>query len=151
LDRLDNGSLYLELHGQLDGRTRTYFFLQIAILAILALYAADAGGGGGGFDPAKAEPRSGEEEWQQRLGARTARHKFDCCGSRLGGQDAVEDASGVSAVLGPVGSVDFVIDVAAGVGECDVLLNTTGSQPTLVPLLGTSEPLTTAPPNRSNV
>ncbi len=44
-----NGSLYLELHGQLDGRTRTYVFLQIGILAILAVYAADAGGGGQGF------------------------------------------------------------------------------------------------------
>ncbi len=44
-----NGSLYLELHGRLDGRTRTYFFLQIGILAILAAFAADAGGGGGGF------------------------------------------------------------------------------------------------------
>jgi low temperature requirement protein LtrA len=44
-----NGSLYLELHGQSDGRTRTWVFLQIGILAILAMYAADAGGGGGGF------------------------------------------------------------------------------------------------------
>ena len=44
-----NGSLYLELHGRLDGRTRTYFFLQIGILAILAVYAADASGGGRGF------------------------------------------------------------------------------------------------------
>jgi len=44
-----NGSLYLELHGRLDGRTRTYFFLQIGIIAILAVYAADASGGGGGF------------------------------------------------------------------------------------------------------
>jgi low temperature requirement protein LtrA len=44
-----NGSLYLELHGRLDGRTRTYFFLQIGILAILAVYASDARGGGGGF------------------------------------------------------------------------------------------------------
>ncbi len=44
-----NGSLYLELHGRLDGRRRTYFFLQIGILAILAVYAGDAGGGGGGF------------------------------------------------------------------------------------------------------
>jgi low temperature requirement protein LtrA len=40
-----NGSLYLELHGRLDGRTRTYFFLQIGILAVLAAYAGDAGGG----------------------------------------------------------------------------------------------------------
>jgi low temperature requirement protein LtrA len=44
-----NGSLYLELHGRLDGRTRTYFFLQIGILAILAVFANDAGGQGGGF------------------------------------------------------------------------------------------------------
>ena len=44
-----NGSLYFELHGRLDGRTRTYFFLQIGILAILAVYAADAGGKSG-FD-----------------------------------------------------------------------------------------------------
>jgi len=49
-----NGSLYLELHGRLDGRTRTYFFLQIGILAILAVYAADAAGGGGGFPIAYA-------------------------------------------------------------------------------------------------
>jgi len=44
-----NGSLYLELHGQPDGRTRMYIFLQIGILAVLAVYAADAGSGGGGF------------------------------------------------------------------------------------------------------
>jgi low temperature requirement protein LtrA len=45
-----NGSLYLELHGRLNnGRTRTYFFLQIGILAIVAVYAADAGDGGFGF------------------------------------------------------------------------------------------------------
>jgi low temperature requirement protein LtrA len=42
-----NGSLYLELHGRNDGRTRTYFFLQIGILAILAVFAADTSGGGG--------------------------------------------------------------------------------------------------------
>jgi hypothetical protein len=57
----------------------------------------------------------------------------------------------VSAVLGPVGSVDFVIEVVVGVDECDVLLNTPGSYPTLVPLLGTPEPMTTAPPDGSNV
>jgi low temperature requirement protein LtrA len=44
-----NGSLYLELHGRLDGRTRTYVFLQIGILVILAVYATDASSGGGGF------------------------------------------------------------------------------------------------------
>lgn len=42
-----NGSLYLELHGRQDGRTRTFVFLQIGILAILAVYAADAGGDSG--------------------------------------------------------------------------------------------------------
>ncbi len=42
-----NGSLYLELHGRTNGRTRTYVFLQIGILAIMAVYAADAGAGGG--------------------------------------------------------------------------------------------------------
>jgi low temperature requirement protein LtrA len=44
-----NGSVYLELHGGNDGRTRTYFFLQVGILAILAAYAADAGSGNRGF------------------------------------------------------------------------------------------------------
>jgi len=42
-----NGSLYLELHGRGDGRTRTYVFGQMGILAVLAVFAADAGGGGG--------------------------------------------------------------------------------------------------------
>ncbi|HEX6349247.1 MAG TPA: low temperature requirement protein A [Candidatus Dormibacteraeota bacterium] len=42
-----NGSLYLELHGRSNGRTRAYVFLQIGILAILAIYAADAGTTGG--------------------------------------------------------------------------------------------------------
>jgi len=38
-----NGSLYLELHGRSDGRTRTYVFLQMGILAILAVFARGAG------------------------------------------------------------------------------------------------------------
>ena len=42
-----NGSLYLELHGRSDGRTRTFVFLQIGVLTILAVFAADAGGGSG--------------------------------------------------------------------------------------------------------
>ena len=42
-----NGSLYLELHGRSDGRTRTYVFLQMGILAILAVFARDAGGRAG--------------------------------------------------------------------------------------------------------
>src|SRR5688500_15239626 len=39
-----NGSLYLELHGREDGRTRTVVFLQMGVLAVLALYTADAPG-----------------------------------------------------------------------------------------------------------
>ena len=42
-----NGSLYLEMHGRASGRTRSFVFLQIGILTILAVYAADAGGDGG--------------------------------------------------------------------------------------------------------
>jgi low temperature requirement protein LtrA len=38
-----NGSLYLELHGRSDGRTRTYVFVQMGILAILAVFARSAG------------------------------------------------------------------------------------------------------------
>jgi low temperature requirement protein LtrA len=42
-----NGSLYLELHGRLDGRTRTVVFLQIGILAVLAAFAGDVDGRNG--------------------------------------------------------------------------------------------------------
>lgn len=42
-----NGSLYLELHGRSNGRTRTYVFLQIGILTLLAAFSADAGEGSG--------------------------------------------------------------------------------------------------------
>jgi low temperature requirement protein LtrA len=42
-----NGTLYLELHGRNDGRTRTYVFIQIGILVTLAVFAADAGGSSG--------------------------------------------------------------------------------------------------------
>jgi low temperature requirement protein LtrA len=39
-----NGSLYLELHGQPDGRTRSYVFIQMGILALLAVFTEDAAG-----------------------------------------------------------------------------------------------------------
>jgi len=42
-----NGSLYVELHGRQDGRTRFFVFVQMAILALLAAFIADAGGDGG--------------------------------------------------------------------------------------------------------
>jgi low temperature requirement protein LtrA len=42
-----NGSLYLELHGREDGRTRLAVFLQMGILVLLAVFTGDAGGDGG--------------------------------------------------------------------------------------------------------
>ena len=37
-----NGSLYLELHGREDGRTRTAVFLQMGLLVLLAVFTAEA-------------------------------------------------------------------------------------------------------------
>jgi low temperature requirement protein LtrA len=37
-----NGSLYLELHGHEDGRTRTIVFIQITLLALIAVFIGDA-------------------------------------------------------------------------------------------------------------
>jgi len=42
-----NGTLYYELHGREDGRTRTFVFIQMAILALLAVFTGDAAGEGG--------------------------------------------------------------------------------------------------------
>lgn len=42
-----NGSLYLELHGREDGRTRAAVFLQMGVLVLLAVYTGDAAGGSG--------------------------------------------------------------------------------------------------------
>jgi low temperature requirement protein LtrA len=42
-----NGTLYHELHGREDGRSRTYIFIQMLLLAGLAVYAGDATGEGG--------------------------------------------------------------------------------------------------------
>jgi len=39
-----NGSLYVELHGREDGRTRLLVFLQMGILALLAVFTAEATG-----------------------------------------------------------------------------------------------------------
>jgi low temperature requirement protein LtrA len=45
-----NGSLYLELHGREDGRTRSVVFVQMGILVLLAVFTAEAAdGSGGGF------------------------------------------------------------------------------------------------------
>ena len=42
-----NGSLYLELHGREDGRTRIAVFLQMGILVLLAVFTAEAAGDSG--------------------------------------------------------------------------------------------------------
>jgi low temperature requirement protein LtrA len=42
-----NGSLYLELHGREDGRTRSAVFVQMGILALLAVFTAGAADGSG--------------------------------------------------------------------------------------------------------
>ncbi len=45
-----NGSLYLELHGREDGRTRAFVFVQMGLLVLLAVYTAEAAGDdGAGF------------------------------------------------------------------------------------------------------
>src|SRR5690349_127172 len=42
-----NGSLYIELHGREDGRTRLSVFLQMGVLALLAVFTMGAAGGTG--------------------------------------------------------------------------------------------------------
>jgi low temperature requirement protein LtrA len=42
-----NGTLYYELHGREDGRTRVYVFIQMLLLALLAVFTADAAGESG--------------------------------------------------------------------------------------------------------
>jgi low temperature requirement protein LtrA len=42
-----NGSVYLELHGREDGRTRNIVFIQMGVLVLLAVFTADAADGTG--------------------------------------------------------------------------------------------------------
>lgn len=42
-----NGSLYYDLHGREDGRTRVFVFIQMLLLALLAVFTGDAAGEGG--------------------------------------------------------------------------------------------------------
>ncbi len=42
-----NGSVYLELHGRGDGRTRNIVFVQMGVLVLLAVFTADAADGSG--------------------------------------------------------------------------------------------------------
>jgi low temperature requirement protein LtrA len=42
-----NGAVYHDLHGRAEGRTRTYVFLQMGILALLAVFTAEATAGDG--------------------------------------------------------------------------------------------------------
>src|SRR5438445_53509 len=85
------------------------------------------------------------------LGARRARHQFGRRRSRLRGQHAVEDASGVAPVFGPVGSVDLIVDGVVGIHERDVLLDATGPDPTFVPLLRAPKPCRRGALNGSDV
>ena len=41
-----NGTFWHELHGREDGRSRNYIFLQMGLLALLAVFAGEATGGG---------------------------------------------------------------------------------------------------------
>src|ERR1700737_4477320 len=73
------------------------------------------------------------------------RHEFGRRGARLPGQYAVEDGSGVPAVFGPVGRVDFRVNVVVGVHEGGVLLDGTGPDPTFVCFLDATVPGRIAP------
>jgi low temperature requirement protein LtrA len=42
-----NGSLYYDLHGREDGRTRVFVFIQMMLLVLLAVFTGDAAGEGG--------------------------------------------------------------------------------------------------------
>ncbi len=42
-----NGTLYHDLHGREDGRSRTFMFLQMLVLSILAVFTGEAAGGDG--------------------------------------------------------------------------------------------------------
>ncbi|MGA8039920.1 MAG: low temperature requirement protein A [Acidimicrobiia bacterium] len=42
-----NGTLYYDLHGREDGRTRVFVFIQMLLLVLLAVYTADAAGADG--------------------------------------------------------------------------------------------------------
>jgi low temperature requirement protein LtrA len=44
-----NGSLYLDLHGREDGRTRNVVFIQMGVLVLLAVFTEEAADGGGAF------------------------------------------------------------------------------------------------------
>src|SRR5207244_7728873 len=86
-------------------------------------------------DPGKQASGRGCE-----LGARRARHQFGRRRLRLRGQHAVEDASGVAPVFGPVGSVDLIVDGVLGAYERNVFLDAAGPEPTFVPLLRPTKP-----------
>src|SRR6266513_2879867 len=62
-----------------------------------------------GFGAENAESKS----------VRGARHEFERRSSRVWGQHAFEDSSGVSPVLVAVGGIDFVVDAVIRFNECD--------------------------------
>ena len=49
VETLHNGTLVHELHGREDDRSRTFIFVQMLLLATLAVFAGEAAGDGGAF------------------------------------------------------------------------------------------------------
>src|SRR4029077_9169241 len=80
--------------------------------------------------PARGPARRLAIGHMRELGGAGARHQLDRGRSCLRSQHAVEDVAGVSAVFGPVGSIDFAGYVVLDVDERDVLLYTAGPNPT---------------------
>jgi hypothetical protein len=67
-----NGTTYYDLHGREEGRTRTFVFIQMMLLALLAVFTADAAGDGG----ARGSPSSSHCSWWCSAG----------CGTRCAGR-----------------------------------------------------------------
>src|SRR5207245_353681 len=91
----------------------------------------------GSRSAARGPPRHRRPENEQRRSG--PRNEFERGGSRLRGDDGVDDARGVSAVLGAVGGVDLVAYVVR-LDEQDVLLDIARVDVCFVPVLGAAEP-----------
>src|SRR6266550_2814595 len=80
-----------------------------------------------------------------------AGHEFGRRGPCLGRQHAVEDASGVAPVFGPVRSIDLIVDGVVSVHERDVFLDAARPDPTFVPVLRPTKPRRRRALDRSDV
>src|SRR6266571_8855524 len=79
-----------------------------------------------------------------------ARNELERCGFRFGGEDGADDAGGVPAVLGAVGSVDLVAKVVR-LDESNVLPDAARLDPRFVAILGAPEPSAGVPVHGSDV